>query len=358
MLKKAVVTLAVGPVGDNLVQVSGAIFAAYASRVGSEYHCIRIPTSEYPEGEKFRLKQLLESTYDRVIFFDADVVLTQEAPDLFEVVPADKLGMHDDLGIDPETGHPHLPQRKWLGLEYLNLYESQDWPWPLPETCYNTGVIVASRAHALAFTAPEKPYTRTHTVEQSIVNANIKRLGIPMFQLPTEFNAQWWMSRGYKGFDHVYHYAGTTRQLGNRATIMRHKARELGHDMPAEAPAMFPVAPKEGPGTELKALFIILGFASSMACGCEALAALMNHWGIEGCVKNRDRIIERLRKNQAKVGWFDKVSAAVLAMAAAAKGDMLIAKLNPADPAPGLVDEAIRRYAAKLQASQPSPPPV
>jgi len=46
-----------------------------------------------------------------------------------------------------------------------------------------------------------------------------------------------------------------------------------------------------GPGTELKAIFAEMGVKEEEGCGCNALAAQMDQWGVEGCEKRRDEIL-------------------------------------------------------------------
>lgn len=103
-----------------------------------------------------------------------------------------------------------------------------------------------------------------------------------------------------------------------------------------------PPRPAGGPGTELKALLASLGLTPPGGCGCDDLAARMDAWGVAGCRERREDILARLRANAAKVGWLAKLKAGALAVAVG-----LAFRLDPRDPYPGLLDEAIRRAEAK-----------
>ena len=96
-----------------------------------------------------------------------------------------------------------------------------------------------------------------------------------------------------------------------------------------------------GPGTELQAMLRTLGIAATQGCDCKAKAATMDQWGIERCEQERDTIIGWLREGAPRWGWADFLRAAGNAVLTG-----LAFSLNPVDPYPGLVDEAIRR--AKL----------
>jgi hypothetical protein len=62
---------------------------------------------------------------------------------------------------------------------------------------------------------------------------------------------------------------------------------------------------------------------------------------VAGCEANRPEILGRLRAAQARLGWPDRLRAAARAVSSG-----LAFRLNPLDPAPGLLAEALRRAAA------------
>lgn len=94
----------------------------------------------------------------------------------------------------------------------------------------------------------------------------------------------------------------------------------------------------KGPGTELKKILSSLGIEAGPTCDCRARANEMDEWGVEGCKANRQQIIDWMREGQERWGWKDKWTGAARAVMSG-----LAFKLNPLDPFPGLVDEAIRR---------------
>jgi predicted O-methyltransferase YrrM len=97
----------------------------------------------------------------------------------------------------------------------------------------------------------------------------------------------------------------------------------------------------KGPGTELKKMLSDLGINPSSSCDCNTKANQMDAWGVQGCKANRDTIIGWLRGGQVKWGWMSKFSGISKAVVSG-----LAFKLNPLDPYPSLVDEAIRRAEA------------
>ncbi len=97
-----------------------------------------------------------------------------------------------------------------------------------------------------------------------------------------------------------------------------------------------------GPGTELKTLLASLGLDSAGGCGCADRAKKMDVWGVAGCEEHREEILAWLRREQAKRGWLEKTKAIALAVTTG-----LAFVLDPLDPAPGLLDEVLRRARQK-----------
>ena len=79
----------------------------------------------------------------------------------------------------------------------------------------------------------------------------------------------------------------------------------------------------------------------------------MNRWGVAGCQEHRDAILARLRQKSAEATWAMKITAAI---GAAQTG--LAAKVNWLDPAPGILDEAIRIVLQREASSEQVQPVV
>ncbi len=105
-------------------------------------------------------------------------------------------------------------------------------------------------------------------------------------------------------------------------------------DHPAEPIRGF--APPSGPGTELKAILHSLDINPVASCDCNSRANQMDAWGVQGCRDRIDEIVGWMRDGGERWGWvagFKAASKAVL--------NGLAFKLNPLDPFPSLVREAI-----------------
>lgn len=215
----ALLTLASGKVGNELLQVSGPGLRRYAERYGLDFHALRGDPGPFPIGRKWELVKFFPS-YSRVIMIDADVVLHPDCPNLLDLVPAGTVGIHNDT--------PWLPQVEWLWAEYEELCRSQGYAREWPQSCWNTGVWVADREHAGIFGPPERPYRLRHCAEQNLIGLRLWRSQAKITPLAVEFNTQWWFNHrlDYSPDVMVWHWAGQT-QHAERVREMREMVARL-----------------------------------------------------------------------------------------------------------------------------------
>jgi hypothetical protein len=103
-----------------------------------------------------------------------------------------------------------------------------------------------------------------------------------------------------------------------------------------------PPPPTSGPGTELTAIYASLGIEADPSCDCKAKAEQMDRWKVDGCRAHFWEIVGWQKDGAVRWGYAPKLKAAALAVATG-----LAFRVNWSDPFPGLVEEAIRRAAAK-----------
>lgn len=170
----------------------------YANRIGADFRVIE----EFKVDEKYNviplgrggntaylikllvIQQALEQ-YDRVIWFDDTCVVSSNTPNLFEIVPVELFGAHNEgiLGwvmADEQT--KGFYQRN--GID--NVITSQNY--------FNTGVMVVSNVHSPLFTDQlilelgVKGHFKNAYPEQTYLNYLIAKYRIGFFALPSIFN--------------------------------------------------------------------------------------------------------------------------------------------------------------------------
>lgn len=104
---------------------------------------------------------------------------------------------------------------------------------------------------------------------------------------------------------------------------------------------------RKGVGDHLKDVTTELKLTMKQGCNCNALATRMNNLGPDGCRWIRAELVDALKKNAQKYTWGDVAKAAAKALTTE-----LGWRIDLLDPYGSLLDEAIRRTEAELQAKE------
>jgi hypothetical protein len=198
----AVVTIAHGEFYQKLKEITHPSIKAYADKIGAEFIVIdRKQISETTiHWEKFQIFNLLNK-YERIIFIDTDIIIREDCPNLFDVVPADRLGAFNEA--------PFTLRSYEMMLDICKKYEKQLPKWD--GRYFNTGVMVISRHHKSIFKKPEKEIFSFY--EQSYLNMMIalENTSIIMYELPHHYNRMVCMDK-FTGEErhasYMIHYAG------------------------------------------------------------------------------------------------------------------------------------------------------
>jgi len=109
---------------------------SYADKVGAGFLVIHDQLDyKYPVLLKFEAARLLEK-YDRVLFLDADIVIRDNAPNIFKVVPDDYLGVY----LESEHIDERITQCEFFWDKLKLEHEG------CPEV-FNAGVMLFSQCH-------------------------------------------------------------------------------------------------------------------------------------------------------------------------------------------------------------------
>jgi hypothetical protein len=197
--RRAVVTMAIGPDFDELAALSIPGQSAYARRLDADHLVLRRPVvrASSPFYEIFQIHRLFE-TYSRILYLDLDVLVRDDCPDLFALVPPASLGAFvESRLVDRSTEISHV-QSLWPSLGWTDDY-------------FNNGVLVAGRAHRELF-APSSDLPRDlRFADQTVMNYRAAAAGFPLHDL---------------GFGLNYMPA-----LLARGPLLRFLLNHIGHDL-------------------------------------------------------------------------------------------------------------------------------
>lgn len=153
--------------------------------------------------EKNQIYELFEK-YDRILRLDYDMLITPNCPNLFEIVPVDKIG-----GVFEDVGIARLDRINQMVI-IQDCLGNLNWK----SGYINAGVVVASKRHRAVFniTVDEinniKKMENIVMPEQDYLNYMIKKLGFGVYELSYKFNhIKYFLPSRFDSY--IIHYAGS-----------------------------------------------------------------------------------------------------------------------------------------------------
>lgn len=189
---KCIITIVAGEKYVRIFNKIKAGYEEYAKKVGADL----VILGDYTQGwwglEKFRIKPFVEA-YERTCFLDSDIIIKNNAPNIFDMVPDGQIGIHDDW---PYIIHKPFNFLQWRDAERNILVKSQvadeNFDYAIHDTLFNTGVVLTSKCHADIWTPMKKPFPGNHCDEQFWVEYLILKKGYEVCKLPFSMNCQYW----------------------------------------------------------------------------------------------------------------------------------------------------------------------
>lgn len=211
MEKRVIVTVATGRY-EEIKDIISPRFTNYAATCKA--HFVYIGDSKYPDCpvlDKFRITELFDA-YDRVLFLDADILVRNDCPSLFDLVKPGKVAAFDEastLWNWNETLIRFMEIAKLCALWKLESVNCEN-----TRSHYNAGVVLYGKEHKVLFDNDKvgdlpNPIGKALCSEQMYMNWAIMKNSIPMHSLPVCFN-QMPYNRfpNYRETSYMIHYAG------------------------------------------------------------------------------------------------------------------------------------------------------
>jgi lipopolysaccharide biosynthesis glycosyltransferase len=115
MNKYCVLTIAVGDDFQKMAKITHPTLKAYADRIGADFICVDKNTCSTPHWEKFINIYKLLIKYERIIYLDTDLIVRDDCPSLFDIVPEAKIGMFNEM--------PFTTRREYSIMESCKDYD-------------------------------------------------------------------------------------------------------------------------------------------------------------------------------------------------------------------------------------------
>lgn len=198
--KLAVLTIAMGEHYQKLSKITHPTIKHYADKIGAEFIVIdqQKISQTTPHWEKFQIFNLL-NVYDRILFIDTDIIIREDAPNIFDEVPDTELGLFNEA--------PWTDRSKELLIDTCKAYDTKLDGWD--GKYYNSGVMVISRCHKHLFKKPDKEVFNFY--EQTYLNMIFALNKPKIFDISYKFNRMCCLDRflGDSRLDSYFvHYAG------------------------------------------------------------------------------------------------------------------------------------------------------
>ena len=194
-----VLTISIGDYYQELAKHTLPSIKRYAKSIGADFLNIEDENSEYitQKWNKFAIHDLLNE-YKRILYLDIDIIIRDDCPNLFDIVPEHQLGMFN------EGKYAH---RKEFIIQASDYYKEPLKHWN--GKFYNSGVMVISRRHKSIFKLPMGfDYVET---DQPYINLRIQNDKVDMFDLDPKFNRMSILDE-FIGINrlggYIIHYAG------------------------------------------------------------------------------------------------------------------------------------------------------
>ena len=197
-MKTAVVTLCIGDEYFEMAKISHNNLKAYADKINSDFVVLKSDDTINPHWQKFQIYNLLKD-YERIIFLDTDILVRDDCPNLFDIVPSEKIGIFNE--------------GQYLDRMQSIRYVVKMYKRPLDKwdgTYYNTGVFVVSRYHRDLFILPDVIHPLGFH-EQDYLNLQILSGRYEVFDLDYQYNRMHFIDQltGEPRYcSYIMHYAG------------------------------------------------------------------------------------------------------------------------------------------------------
>ena len=205
MRNKLICTRADNNIKD-MTDITHPIMKEYAEKCDADFLALVVDTDlpqRMPE-QHFRILKFYDlfDKYDRILGMDSDILISPHCPNIFDVVPEDKIG-----SVLEDKGSRQNHRRDLIRQVQA---KRQDVGWT--EGYINTGVSVFSKMHRELFNVDKNNLWMEFGQDCVEIGYQIHRLGFEVYELDPKYNAMsMWMEPWYglkKSDAYVLHYAG------------------------------------------------------------------------------------------------------------------------------------------------------
>lgn len=182
MEKRAIVTFCYGEGFKEVSAITYPRIKAYAKKCNADFIEIEPNQIAFPNmmWNKHYIYGLFENKkYDRILWLDADILISKHAPNIFDTFRDDFIGMLNEAKYFPER----IKQKFW----YFGALDSSVNLWSIDDFYFNAGVMLVPRKYASLFCMPLK-FIDSPMHEQDHFNFLINVCGMTVNDIEYKWN--------------------------------------------------------------------------------------------------------------------------------------------------------------------------
>jgi lipopolysaccharide biosynthesis glycosyltransferase len=206
MEKRLVVTRADNRV-KKITELTHPVLRNYAKKCNADFNVTTGPSDEPHPKYHYRSHKIypMFDDYDRILHIDSDILVKDNCPNLFDMVPSDKVGvLFEDIGSRQENRRQRMKHIQ---------AEREDIGWNKGYT--NSGVLMLSNMHREIFNPDlhEYPLWEKDGTAELENGYRLKMLGFEVYELDYTFNHMSMFSEAWNNYasrfeSYIIHYAG------------------------------------------------------------------------------------------------------------------------------------------------------
>ena len=156
-----------------------------------------------PMCNKYRLSQIL-GIYEKTLYIDCDIFIKNNAPNIFELTPNDKISIFNEIDYFINTNNNEwITKEQGMIVEVIGHENASNHPG---EFMFNGGVMVIPRFLAKYYSQPAHPYPNFWCFDQHLLSLKLpkEKLYLLNYQWNLTYTSNRYKNQFFKNIDSAY----------------------------------------------------------------------------------------------------------------------------------------------------------
>ena len=210
---RLVIAFAPDDYSKQQAEISAPLMQSYAAKCGADFRLVtdnHFP--DWPMANKYRVNTWAKQ-YETTLYLDVDVIIQNDPPSIFDVVPFNHFAVHDEC--------PHFPPQ-WNESASRRLMRSQALPEWTAKHHANGGVMLIPADHVYAYRPPPRSTAKHWVADQLWLSYLLEKFDVPTHWLDGRWNCEW-ISQTFWGLVETAYFVhlNGTKPLPYRLKLMQ-----------------------------------------------------------------------------------------------------------------------------------------